>query len=63
MRIGEQAIQLQRKLYCDFGGSDEDLLPYMETPIPDGPTEGCRIAREDFAAARKHYTDLWGWSA
>jgi aldehyde:ferredoxin oxidoreductase len=61
MQIGEQAIQLQRKLYCAFGGTDEDLLPYMETPIPDGPTEGCRIAREDFAVARKYYTNLWGW--
>jgi len=61
MRIGEQAIQLQRKLYCEFGGTDEDLLPYMETPIPDGPTAGNRISREDFAAAREHYYTLWGW--
>jgi aldehyde:ferredoxin oxidoreductase len=61
MRIGEQAIQLQRKLYCDFGGSDEDLLPYLETPIPDGPTAGNRITREDFAAARDYYYTLWGW--
>lgn len=61
MRIGEQAVQLQRKLYCDFGGTDEDLLPYLETPIPDGPTAGNRISREDFAAARDHYYKLWGW--
>ncbi|MCB2170278.1 MAG: hypothetical protein KQI78_21655 [Deltaproteobacteria bacterium] len=63
MQIGEQAVQLQRKLYCDFGGTDEELLPYMETPIPDGPTEGCRIAREEFVAARDHYYALWGWNA
>ena len=63
MQIGEQAIQLQRKLYCDFGGTDEELLPYMETPIPAGPTRGNKISREDFADARKHYYNLWGWDA
>lgn len=61
MQIGEQAIQLQRKLYCNFGGTDEDLLPYMETPIPEGPSGGNRISQEDFAAARDHYYTLWGW--
>lgn len=63
MQIGEQAIQLQRKIYCDFGGTDEELLPYMETPIPDGPTRGNKISREDFTDARKHYYTLWGWDA
>jgi len=62
MQIGEQAIQLQRTLYCAFGGRDEDLLPYMETPIPDGPTGGNRIFREDFTTARDHYYTLWGWN-
>ena len=62
MQIGEQAIQLQRKLYCDFGGTDEDLLPYMETPIPSGPSGGNRITKEDFATARDHYYSLWGWN-
>ena len=61
MQIGEQAIQLQRKLYCDFGGTDEDLLPYIETPIPKGPSGGNRISREDFAAARDYYYKRWGW--
>jgi aldehyde:ferredoxin oxidoreductase len=61
MQIGEKAIQLQRKLYCKFGGTDEELLAYLETPIPDGPTGGNRISREDFADARNHYYTLWGW--
>ena len=60
MQIGEQAIQLQRKIYCDFGGTDEELLPYMETPIPDGPTEGNRISREDFTTARRTLLHLMG---
>lgn len=63
MAVGERAIQLQRRLYVAFGGSDEYLLPYMETAIPDGPTKGSRIAREDFTAARAHYYRIWGWDA
>ena len=61
MRIGENAIQLQRTLYIDFGGRDEDLLPYLETEIPAGPTRGNKIDRGDFAKAREHYYRLWGW--
>jgi aldehyde:ferredoxin oxidoreductase len=61
MRIGENAIQRQRTLYIDFGGRDEDLLPYLETEIPAGPTQGNKIDRDDFAKAREHYYRLWGW--
>jgi len=61
MGVGERAIQLQRRLYAAFGGSDEELLPYMETAIPGGPTKGNRISPEDFAAARAHYYEIWGW--
>jgi aldehyde:ferredoxin oxidoreductase len=61
MRIGENAIRLQRKLYVEFGGTDEALLPYMEQAIPAGPTQGNKISREDFAAARRHYYQIWGW--
>jgi aldehyde:ferredoxin oxidoreductase len=61
MQVGERAIQLQRRLYLDFGGADEDLLPYLETEIPDGPTKGNKLDREDFTAARAHYYELWGW--
>jgi aldehyde:ferredoxin oxidoreductase len=61
MRIGENAIQLQRTLYIDFGGRDEDLLPYLEAEIPAGPTRGNKIDRDDFAKAREHYYRLWGW--
>ncbi|MGD8241362.1 MAG: aldehyde ferredoxin oxidoreductase C-terminal domain-containing protein [Desulfobacterales bacterium] len=63
MQIGERAVQLQRRLYVAFGGRDEDLPPFMETPIPAGPTGGNRIAGEDFADAREHYYRLWGWDA
>ena len=61
MQIGKNAIDLQRKLYVDFGGTDEDLLPYMEQEIPAGPTQGNKISKEDFLAARRHYYAIWGW--
>ncbi len=61
MKIGENAIQLQKKLYMDFGGSDEKLLPYMEEAIPSGPMKGKKIDRADFDEARSHYYKLWNW--
>lgn len=61
MQIGEQAVQLQRRLYVDCGGQDADFLPCLENPVPEGPSKGRRIDRDDFAAARKHYYQLWGW--
>jgi len=63
MQVGERAIQLQRRLYLEFGGADEDLPSFMEAAIPDGPTKGRKIDRRDFAAAREHYYKLWGWDA
>ncbi len=61
MKIGEAAIQLQKKLYMEFGGTDEELLPFMKNEIPSGPTKGNKISPEDFEAARKHYYALWNW--
>jgi len=62
MAVGERAVQLQRRLYVAFGGRDEELLPYLETAIPDGPARGNRISPGDFEAARAHYYRLWGWN-
>ncbi len=61
MKIGENAIQLQKKLYSDFGGSDEKLLSFMEQAIPSGPTKGQKIDKTDFEESRKHYYALWNW--
>ena len=63
MRIGERAIQLQRKLYLAFGGRDDDMPAFMEQEIPVGPTKGNRLSREDFVRAREHYYKIWGWDA
>jgi aldehyde:ferredoxin oxidoreductase len=61
MEIGERAIQLQRKLYLDLGGTDEEFLSFLENEIPEGPSKGARIDRNDFYQARKHYYKLMGW--
>ena len=61
MKLGEAAVQLQKKLFIDFGGSDEEFLPYLEKETPAGPTEGLKINKADFEIARKHYYRLWTW--
>ncbi len=62
MQIGEASVQLQRRLFAECGGRDTDWLPCLETPVPEGPSRGRRIAPADFAAARAHYYALWGWN-
>ncbi len=62
MQIGEAAVQLQRRLYAACGGRDADFLPYLASPVPEGPSKGRRVVPEDFAAARAHYYELWGWN-
>jgi len=61
MKIGEESLQLQRKLYMQFGGKDEDFLSYMESEIPSGPSKGAKISQNDFNDTRKHYYSLWNW--
>ncbi|MEA1950027.1 MAG: aldehyde ferredoxin oxidoreductase family protein [Planctomycetota bacterium] len=61
MLVGERTVQLQRKLYVNHGGVDEELLPFMETEIPEGPSKGLRITKNDFEIARKHYYKIMGW--
>jgi aldehyde:ferredoxin oxidoreductase len=63
MQLGENAVQLQRKLYLETGGSDEGLPPFMEKEIPDGPIKGNRLSGDDFDVAREHYYNIWGWDA
>jgi aldehyde:ferredoxin oxidoreductase len=61
MAVGARAVQLQRALFVACGGRDPDLLPYLEAPLPEGPSQGRRIDARDFAAVRSHYYQLWGW--
>ena len=59
MALGKESIMLQRKLYYGLGGKDEEFLPYLEVPIPNGPAKGNKINRADFEKARAHYNELW----
>ena len=61
MNIGEECLQLQRKLYVQFGGKDEEFLSYMEKEIPSGPSKGAKISEKDFIEAQKYYYSLWNW--
>ena len=61
MKIGEESIQLQRRLYERLGGKDETFLPYLAEEIPTGPSKGSKISESDFLEARKHYYSLWKW--
>lgn len=61
MKIGEESLQLQRKLYTQFGGKDEEFLDFLEKEIPSGPSKGAKISENDFSEARKHYYSLWNW--
>lgn len=63
MKIGEQSIQLQRKIYTDFGGYDENFLEYLKEEIPSGPSKGNRISQKDFEISRSHYYSLWNWES
>lgn len=63
MQVGEAALRLQRDLFVAFGGRDDDMPAFMEQAIPDGPSKGNRVSRADFAAARRHYYDIWQWQA
>jgi len=58
MKLGEAAVQLQKKLFIDFGGADEEFQPYLEEETPAGPTKGLKINKADFEVARKHYYRL-----
>jgi aldehyde:ferredoxin oxidoreductase len=61
MKIGEESLQLQRKLYTQFGGKDEEFLGFLEKEIPSGPSKGAKISENDFSEARNHYYSLWNW--
>ena len=61
LKIGEGSLRLQRKLFLQFGGKDEDFLSYLEREIPSGPSKGSKISENDFNDTRKHYYSLWNW--
>ncbi len=55
MEIGERTVQLQRKLYLDFGGEDEPCASFGKDDA------GSAVTRAEFEAARRHYYNIMGW--
>ncbi len=64
-RVGERICNLERAFNVREGVSrKDDKLPYrvMEEPVPDGPHEGMRCAREELDRMLDEYYRLRGWT-
>jgi aldehyde:ferredoxin oxidoreductase len=65
-RAGERIYTLERRMITGEGISrSEDTLPerYFEEPIPEGPSKGEVVSREDFSRMLDEYYKLHGWDA
>lgn len=63
-RTGERIYTLERLMIAGEGISrSEDTLPerYFEEPIPEGPSKGEVVSREEFSRMLDEYYRLHGW--
>jgi aldehyde:ferredoxin oxidoreductase len=63
-RAGERIYTLERLMITGEGISrSEDTLPerYFEEPIPEGPSKGEVVSREEFSRMLDEYYRLHGW--
>jgi aldehyde:ferredoxin oxidoreductase len=63
-KAGERIYTLERRMITDEGISrSEDTLPrrYFEEPIPEGPSKGEVVCREEFSRMLDEYYRLHGW--
>jgi aldehyde:ferredoxin oxidoreductase len=63
-RTGERVYTLERLMITGEGISrSEDTLPerYFEEPIPEGPSKGEVVSREEFSRMLDEYYRLHGW--
>ena len=63
-RTGERIYTLERLMIAGEGISrSEDTLPerYFEEPIPEGPSKGEVVSREEFSRMLDEYYGLHGW--
>ncbi|HHX50639.1 MAG TPA: aldehyde ferredoxin oxidoreductase family protein [Clostridia bacterium] len=63
MLVGERRINLMRSFNYREGFSEkDDILPErLFEPLPEGPTAGQKIVREEFFRAREEYYRMAGW--
>jgi aldehyde:ferredoxin oxidoreductase len=63
-RAGERIYTLERQMLTGEGLTrSEDTLPerYFEEPIPEGPSKGEVVSREEFSRMLDEYYRLHGW--
>jgi aldehyde:ferredoxin oxidoreductase len=63
-KTGERIYTLERLMLTGEGISrSEDTLPkrYFEEPIPEGPSKGEVVCREEFSRMLDEYYKLHGW--
>ena len=65
MKTGERSLNMMREFNAREGfTSANDCLPAkLFEPLTGGPTDGVRIMKEDFEAARSTYYAMCGWDA
>lgn len=64
--IGERIYTLERAYICREGiKRDDDRLPdyYFDVPVPEGPTKGEHIDRQEFQKMLDEYYELHGWDS
>ncbi len=64
LEIGERRINMMRWFNVQEGFSaKDDVLPdRMFEPMPDGPSKGNQISKEEFYKARDKYYEMLGWT-
>ena len=63
-KAGERIYTLERRMITGEGVSrNQDTLPerYFEEPIPEGPSKGAVVSREDFNRMLDEYYAVHGW--
>jgi aldehyde:ferredoxin oxidoreductase len=63
MDIGERRINMMRwfNVRDGFSAKDDVLPDRIFEPLPEGPSEGHQMNREEFEAAKKTYYAFMGW--
>lgn len=62
--IGERVYTIERNFLCREGITrKDDTLPdyYFDVPVPDGPSKGAYIDRDEFHKMLDEYYELHGW--
>lgn len=63
MKVGERRINMLRHVNARRGFTkSHDMLPdRLFEPLPDGPSKGRHVDRDDFARMKKQYYSFMGW--